>query len=279
MTRRTMMSLVCLLAMLLVSGSIVSAQQVSYSGSNIKELDVLTAPLSTQGRIPLIDKFDFEYTNDSDHHIRTVAFAPPERPFFQYPFYDDPYSVIFTDNPHNRFNYDVSAQYLDIDPNRVFVEGTNQCWGTCTRTLAPVLNDPSGTFVLINFILEYENTDHHIDAIRVEERNGVLTVEFNDRNDDDQFFFAITYALLPSDMVSSTGTFGRSRALASDGRATGMSGDTVIAGFNFDYRGDIDNHVLDWAVDASNSGMVNIEYSDENENDEFAWSVDLVELD
>jgi hypothetical protein len=42
-------------------------------------------------------------------------------------------------------------------------------------------------FVISSFGLGYDDDDHHIDEIGIEEKDGQVTVALNDENDDDLF--------------------------------------------------------------------------------------------
>lgn len=152
------------------------------------------------------------------------------------------------------------------------------CVGKCEQVLPkpPGINLPGfePVFVLCGFKVFFvpSGEDHHLDSLAIYEDNGKLTVEFNDKNDDDTFGYLVDYAL-----VSRTGmniALGEASGNAiGGGRIDIESGPKVIRGFRFDLRRK-DHEVREIGVLTSNE-RIDVFYSDQEDesSDRFDWSV------
>jgi hypothetical protein len=142
------------------------------------------------------------------------------------------------------------------------------CTGKCERPLSP---PGSGyLFVLTGFQLNFTGVrDHHVDEIAVYEKDGVLTVKLNDKNDDDVFAYSVDYAWVsPTAFLNSSSSQGTN----SGGVAVSLpSGRHVIRGFHFNYVSK-DHHLRE--IGALTSGnKLEVYYGDKNGDDRFGWKI------
>lgn len=217
----------------------------------------------TQNGAPLLQSFYFRYTN-SDHHISAVEVVPNVPAI-------NKASLAFSDkNRDDPYFFNVTfAPYFGEIFRRT--EGREHCTnGTCTFPLQAPANRADYVFVLRGFYIYYVGDDHHIDQIKVEENNGLATVAFNDKNDDDRFRVDLHYAYIPKARISS---IGEQSGRANGGQRKTIEGGTaVIRGFNFDFRSK-DHHIKDFGVMLNGSGGLEVYYGDKNQDDAFDWKV------
>jgi len=136
------------------------------------------------------------------------------------------------------------------------------------RTNLPGFED---VFVLCGFKVFFTgNRDHHLDALSVFEDNGKLTVEFNDKNDDDTFGYLVDYALVRR--VGQNIQMGEASGVATGATsATLPQGAKVIRGFRFDLRSS-DHEVREVGV-LTRDERLEVYYSDKKADDRFNWFV------
>ena len=143
------------------------------------------------------------------------------------------------------------------------------CTGKCEQILppppGPILPGIEDVFVLVGFKLFFTgNRDHHMDTLAVYENNRKLTVEFNDKNDDDVFGYLVDYAWVRRIGVNIQ--LGEESGSARGGaRVTLPPGQKVIRGFRFDFRSK-DHELREVGVLTSNDRL-EVYYSDKNADD------------
>lgn len=239
--------------------------------------------------VPLLHKFYTRFTGtDVDHHINQLLVQPDGAIEDLAPNADPGFA---NSNPDNG-NLRVSLQDLEgsheffFNVGHIVVDGLTRfrirdvgCVGACSRRL-PDPPAPGMRFVLIGFQIAYDRRDHHIDEVAILERDGVLNVSFNDRNDDDIFNYAVDFAWVPSSMVTSLG----SRSGSAQGGEEvpilepfhHLFGKNVISGFRFDFDKK-DHHIRDIGV-LVYADKLQVFYGDRNFDDQFRWQVEWVTL-
>ncbi|MGW4213843.1 hypothetical protein ACWEIJ_38075 [Lentzea sp. NPDC004789] len=214
--------------------------------------------------VPLLARFQYHFTG-GDHHIRQVSAMPlPQQIAVEVAFADE--------NGDDDYGYRVSAEHVDAT-GVVQASFHGTCVGQCsvflfTRPAADVV------FVLQGFRVTFDNGDHHLDKIGVQEDNGVLTTAFRDNNGDDPFTYDVSYAWVPRSRFSTLTE--SSSVVHASGLATpaAVAGEKVVRGFSMDNvnTGDSgDNHIRDLGV-VANFDNFEIRYGDDNPRDSADWS-------
>lgn len=241
------------------------------------------------GGVPLLHKFYTMFTGTGvDHHINQLMVQPDGAIQDLAPNADPGFA---NSNPENG---DLRVSFQDKAGNDEFFFNVGHvvadrltrfrmrdvgCTGTCSRRL-PSPPAPGMRFVLIGFQVAFiGGRDHHIDELAILERDGVLNVSFNDKNDDDVFAYAIDFAWVPSSMISSVGS--RSGSARGGEEVTILEpfgspmvfpfGQKVISGFRFNFVRK-DHHIRDIGV-LLFADKLQVFYGDKNFDDLFNWEV------
>lgn len=160
----------------------------------------------------------------------------------------------------------------------------NKCWIN-PRPLIVEAKGYKGVPVLQGFSFYFsKKDDHHINTIKIdfeENRIGqlVLNVAFNDKNSDDEYCFAVKYALVPLDKVRLQG---EESGRKSKGKATPQYNGghqlkrPVLQGFALDF--DSKDHQIDEIGVRLYDSDLHIFYNDKNDDDSFSWMVKWVDL-
>ncbi len=229
-----------------------AAQSARGSGTGIA-----SAGVSINGD-PVLTGFKFNWTGYDDHHLRQISVEPDA--------YQNRVKVGYYDkNFDDRYNWKVDLLSYNRNPRNEGRE-SGSCKGRCSQSISM----PAGyTFLLTGFSFAFQGTDHHIDEIGVWERGGKIFVAFNDKNDDDQFNWSVSYILVPKSTFRTLQTSqGTSRSHASSTISQGA----MMRGFYLDYSS-TDHEIHTVGVEL-NSGKLNVNYRDKNGDDEFGWFVD-----
>jgi hypothetical protein len=227
-----------------------------------------TRPLGlTQNGAPLLQSFYFRFNND-DHHFGAMEVVPNLPTANQVSL---GYSDKNRDDPYF-FNMTFAPYFGEIFRRS---DGREFCKGSCTYPLQAPANRSNYVFVLRGFYIYYYGEDHHIDQLKVQERDGLVTVALNDKNDDDRFLVDLHYAYIPksrfAEITSRSGT-------AKGGARTQIRvGTPVIRGFNFDFKSE-DHHIKDIGVVMDGAGRLETYYGDKNQDDSFDWVVEYAVL-
>lgn len=222
----------------------------------------------TQNGAPLLQSFYFRYTS-ADHHISAIEVAP------NIPAINKA-SLAYSDkNRDDQYFYNVTFAPYFGEIFRRSVGGEHCLNGTCTYPLQAPPNRADYVFVLRGFYIYYVSGDHHIDQIKIQENNGLVTVAFNDKNDDDRFRVDLHYAYIPRSRFS---VIEEQSGTAKGGQRMAIAGGTaVIRGFNFDFKSK-DHHIKDFGVMLNGSGGLEVYYGDKNQDDSFDWQVQYAVL-
>ncbi len=216
---------------------------------------------------PLLQSFYTRFT-DTDHHFGALE-AAPQTPAM------NKATIFFADKDHDdRYFYNVTfARYFGTIYRRTAPR--DFCRGSCTARLAAPADRANHVFVLTGFYVYYRGGDHHIDRLSIVERNGSVTVDVNDKNDDDPFVVEIRYAYIPRSMFRAVSS---RRGTAKGGQRVAIeAGTPVIRGFTFDFRSE-DHHIQEVGVMLRANSTLEVYYSDKNKDDSFDWSVEYAVL-
>ncbi len=127
-------------------------------------------------------------------------------------------------------------------------------------------------FALVGFRMFYTgDRDHEIDAIGVYEDNRKLTVEFNDKNDDDVFGYVVDYAWVQRRPPLNIQLGEESGTNKIGARVELPAGQKVIRGFRFDFRSG-DHDLMDIGVVTGNRRL-EVFFSDRESDKSFNWMV------
>jgi hypothetical protein len=247
------------------------------------------------GEVPLMRGFDFRYLN-GDHHIKTIEVRPET---------DNTLAISFRDrNGDDPMEYEVSLTKVTLagvisPPTR-----TGTCsGGTCTFPLQPPPNSNS-IFVLRGFRLSFleqdadpvfpdfcnvfVGCDHHLSIVGIEERDGNVTVTYQDQNGDDDYAVHIAYSWVPRSLaqgqiiaigtVDDAGTYHKN---------VDTSGTVAITGFRIGYvpvpTGGTppttrlpDNHILRFGYQAPRTGGVDVAFGDNEPGTKWQYQLRLV---
>ena len=242
--------------------------------------------------IPLLKSFYFRFEKNGsstpvDNHINSIRVLPAGNSIDLSPNADLAPSNVApgrleltyadrnsNDSPTDRYFFKVAHSNLPSQHIRRFQFRDVGCTGKCEQVLpkppGPNLPGFEPVFVLCGFKVFFTgNRDHHIDGLSVFENNGKLTVEFNDRNDDDVFGYLVDYALV--NRVGMNIQLGEESGTAKGGARVLLPGDKVIRGFRFDLRSS-DHHLREVGVITGND-RIEVYDSDAAGDDTFDWFV------
>lgn len=180
------------------------------------------------------------------------------------------------DDAKDRYFYHISHSIHPFESARRFQIRDVGCKGKCEHPLPRIPGNIPGSsfdgeFVLIGFQLFFTGgRDHDIDKIAVFEKEGILTVEFNDGEDDDVFGYVVDFAL-----VSRLGLniqLGEENGTATANANVSLpQGQKVIRGFSFDFKPK-DRHLREIGVLTSRENL-EVLYADRSGKDSFQWQV------
>jgi hypothetical protein len=221
----------------------------------------------SQNGAPLLQSFYFRFTSE-DHQFGAIEVVPNVPAI-------NKASLGFTDkNRDDQYFYNITfAPYFGEIFRRS--EGREFCKGSCTYPIQAPANPANYVFVIRGFYIYYYGGDHHIDQIKIQERNGLVTVALNDKNDDDRFLVDLYYAYIPRSRFSEISA--RSGTAKGAQRAGIRRGTAVIRGFNFDFKSD-DHHIKELGVVMNGNGQLEAYYGDKNQDDSFDWGVEYAIL-
>lgn len=267
--RRIIMIVWSLTFGIFLSTTLALGQHIAFSNENVVGVQTLAQGGTGLDELPLLDHFDLSFERNDHHLLEIVAFPPTE---------SGSGFVNLADDSSSTYRYSLDWRLLSPQLAPLTISSASgECGGRkCTAQLEHHQGNNGGVFVLVGFRMSFDS-DHHIDVIGVRENNDVLTVEFSDKNGDDDFEWYVEFAYIPPNQVNDTATVGNRSVQGEDSDATGMNPDVVIAGFRFDFDKD-DHHIRDIAVDARQGHTVSVKYNDKNSDDDYTWLVDLVEL-
>jgi hypothetical protein len=252
-----------LMSLLCVLNATTTALAQTYSGSDARSETILYNPHSG---IQLLQGFRFQFTN-SDHHLRHIGVVPGDYPNTQ------ELTLAYEDS-NGDDPYDYSVQFRDQSPSGVYtaVVSAQNCLGSCAIAATKPSNDM--VFVLRGFNISYGGgDDNHLKQLRIEERSGSINVGFGDAeasSSSDYFNVTVSYAYLHPSLLRSSGYVG--------GRGPGSqaspidAGIAVLRGFSVAYVSD-DHHVDQLGIELAD-GNATAFLNDENNDDQFDWSVD-----
>ena len=242
--------------------------------------------------IPLLSSFYFRFEKNGssspvDNHINSIRVLPAGNSIDLSPNADLGPSVVApghveltyadkdpNDSAKDRYFFKVAHSNLPSTHIRRFQFRDVGCTGKCEQVLpkppGPILPGFEPIFVLCGFKVFFTgNRDHHLDGLSVFETNGKLTVEFNDRNDDDVFGYLVDYALV--NPVGLNIHLGEESGTTKGGARVFLPGDKVIRGFRFDLRTS-DHHLREVGVITGND-RIEVYDSDAAADDTFDWFV------
>jgi hypothetical protein len=243
-------------------------------GQDFRELDV-------NGLAPLLDSFFFDYWGEVDrplHHIGVNLDDPLHHP--------EDLTVAFEDDGNDDFFY--HAQYRRTSEfNTTMGWGADICApappspgdparGSCTLSASRPGLAADWVFVLTGFRMYYWNQARAVDQIAVYERNGVITIALNDRNDDDTFVYHVTWQWVPRSRFTTVATVSGS----ANGHAEKQipAGPAVIRGFSADFRTGDSNLAKFGVWTRDNPSQIEVRFSDRNNSNLFDYFVDYAIL-
>lgn len=248
-------------ALLAVAGLSLASTASAQSASGFSGGGFVNPAFGVDG-VPLMKSFYFKYEND-DHHIRAIEVQPHNPSLGRIALnYQD-------QNGDDDYFYNIVSQPYY---GRIFQRSTERiaCKGQCTLPIARPGDPANWTFVIRGFYIYFHGDDHHIDRISLTEANGVVTAAFNDKNDDDTFWWELDYAYIPNDRFTQRGV--SSGSGAGGARSVIPPGLAVLRGFTFDFSSD-DHHIRDIGVWMAGGGNLDVFYGDKNGDDTFTWAV------
>jgi hypothetical protein len=230
------------------------------------------------GKRPLLQSFYFKFI-DEDHHYGAMEVEADVNP------YNSKVALGLMDKDRDdefSFNVDLLPYIGEIaGGNRVKQSGRGRITFPLDVRPPPRLAD--AVFVITSFGLAYDDDDHHIDEIGIEEKDGQVTVALNDENDDDLFTVWLSYVYIPRSSFSDLGE----RSGSARGEATAeiilpvQPGLFVIRGFHFDFNSG-DRHVKEIGAgltrgvqqpDGRWKSDLHVYYGDQTPDDLFTWNV------
>lgn len=233
--------------------------------------------------IPLLKRFYFLFTRSNggaiDHHINQIM-VQPNGPFTDLAPNADPnvggtnpdegkIRLSYQDKAGNdEYFFSVSHETVH-GPTRFRMRDVGAV-GEIVRPLPP---PPSAnmTFVIIGFQLFFTgNRDHHIDEVGIFQQGNLLTVRFNDRNDDDTFAYVVDYTWLDQNLTIATG---QNNGLAHGGESVPVPtlGTKLLRGFLLNFTNS-DHELRDIGI-LLTSSSIDVFYGDRNADDRFSWTV------
>lgn len=189
-------------------------------------------------------------------------------------------------------DYSWQVKTLELPPNTVYGSATNwngiKAYGC--KVTQDLINLPLHQVVLQYFDLQFANSDHEIEKIKVlldtnpNTGNPYLEVCFQDDGADDGFWYDIGYAMVPGNYAS--GSTRSTAFLTSDAGEDSANVVTAsgfmpaLVGFEFSFWDifwlcDTDRHLDKISVDLSRAGKVNVCFRDKyyTFDDSFEWQI------
>jgi hypothetical protein len=230
------------------------------------------AELALGGDVPALTAFDVRYTN-GDHHLTGIGVHPA-------PPWDDEQdlNVDLWDGSVADEPFAGTIRWADV---RAFdgvhqAEATN-CAGTCR---VPMPSLPQGQiFVLLGFIVQFRDGDHHIQEISVDPHpySGYIEVKFTDSSGTRPYMAFIQYASLPYYMELDNERLSSTSPAYGTAITRRLPGLAVLRGFRLRFTNG-DHHLYRMAVDLWSASSLTLRFRDSNTDDPFVWSVDYVIL-
>lgn len=221
----------------------------------------------------LLSAFYFRFTH-GDHPLQYIA---------AHPLSNSTMEVAFSDrNP--RSNDDRQEYFFKVisqrqtEPSIIQKSASNVCVSYCPLE-DPQLNDSKYIFVLRGFKFTYSGDDYAIKKIKISKVGGAIDVELHDRGGLNKFTVTVDYALVPKELIASTGSIqgqskGATRRLIPSGRA-------IISGFSLEYPDD-DYRMQEFGILATqptNPGSnIEIYFNDQSLSRKFNYQVDYAIL-
>lgn len=246
----------------------------------------------TENGVPLLSSFYFRFekagsSESVDNHINSILVLPggrsedlsPNADLSPTQVEDGKIQLMFRDkdasSAKDRYFYKTAHTFLPANARRFQFRDVG-CTGKCEQILPPPSSGPVGSlgsiFVLVGFHMFFTGgRDHHIDTVAVFEDNRKLTIEFNDKNDDDVFGYLVDYAWVRPRPGQNVRLGEESGSTSGGARVSLPPGQKVIRGFRFDFKSK-DHHSREIGVLAGNENL-EVYYSDKNGDDTFRWNV------
>ena len=256
---------------------------------------VVTNYSNTGNNVPLLSTFYFRFekagsSTPVDNHINSILVLPGGRSEDLSPGADLSPSQVAdgtiqlmyrdkdADDAKDRYFYKIAHNTVQNASIRRFQFRDVGCTGKCEQILPPPPSSGPGgvfgnpVFVLVGFHMFFTGgRDHHLDTVSVYENNGKLTVEFNDKNDDDVFGYLVDYAWVNQRPGQNILLGEESGSTTGGARVNLPPGPKVIRGFRFDFKSK-DHHSREIGV-LTNNTRLEVFYSDKNADDTFQWNV------
>jgi len=232
--------------------------------------------------VPLLDSFLLQFSDNDDHNVQALTVWPGS------PIPGScldcgqvtPGSIFLSlrdDDSREPFFFQVS--HVDV-PVGVRQRISAVCVVTCRLPLDKPARD--SVFVLVGFSFNFMGVDHEIQRIGLWEENGEMVVHYRDETGDDQFRIDAEFVFLPPAMVPKRGNVSGIKASEAATVTVNLgpvaSGPTVIRGFDFVFRPELDfgvvhNEEIRKIGIRTPGNMIEVICAD-NENDLFDWGVD-----
>ena len=190
-------------------------------------------------------------------------------------------AVSYADDSFNDpFNYAINRVGLPPGTTIYHVSGTDEYGFGFNRVIRPA--GFVGVPVLVGFDLYdlYSGSDHHMDRIRVrlfKDQFGQLElgINFQDKSARTEYIYSVAYALVPAGGVITSGVLTGTDGGGSDTAALNAN-QPVLQGFELDF--DTDDHHLDQIGVRLDPGGAITWYNDNNDDDDFSWTIWWVDL-
>ncbi len=254
--------LFCIL-LILFGANFVHSQQLLVEGFTVESVE-LNQP---RYGIPLLQDFYFRFTS-GDRNIQKISVVPHVISKLRLDYFDDTHNDEFYYKVAHWDHTTITGIQMD---NRVFFLNGKE-------SLPLIKPSPNYELILIGFEVYYHSDDHNIEEFGIykEEVNGntLLSLSFNDDNDDDLAVGIVYFAWVPDSYLVQSGVSSGSNAIGAESREI-PQGVRLLRGFNLKFNnGDHNLNEVGILTTSSLDGNLNVLFADKNRDDGFDWRVE-----
>ncbi len=237
------------------------------ASGTVKSLDKIT--YVTHGT-PLLNRFRLQYRKRDAHKVLKLfvwsdAPAVGGTPNTALVGFGDEDNDRLVDYSIAHWDFDASARYSGWPGSDRICSDRGGCSYRLNRPAA------DSVFVIGWFSVQFHGDAHKLKSLKIRENDGVLSVNFNDDDQDKISIWDLWYTYLPSDAVSLMGTASKGSSNPSPLSQQLPGRIAVIRGFDLTFAFDEKVGLISVGVD---NGVATAEISDEEHDKDFTAEVD-----
>ena len=221
------------------------------------------------GTVPGLVGFDIGW-NSGDNHISVISIGPLTEAAVE----EGDYIALLKDRRLEGRPISGSVKFMELpEVAQHRVVSASRLRGE-ERLRIPHLTS-SESFLLTGFYFIYESDDHNLLQFKVRQmaHNDHIYVNFGDNDGAEPYFAAISYAVVPSALVSQSILIDSRTGIRSDERFSRAPGNAVLQSFEFKFLNG-DHKVQRVSIDLADD-MIFARFRDKNGDDPFSWRAEF----